>query len=92
MLESVASGRYAVTMPKPHAPEVERLARQGAKLTAEMARSAERNETLARRRAQVWADALAAGATHRLLANAAGLHPSQILKAVYRYQSNGEHA
>jgi len=70
--------------------ELTRLLRRGATLTRRLARSKERHEELARERAEVWQSALAHGASGHAVARAAGIHHSQVAKAIERYGSNGQ--
>ena len=63
------------------------LADRGARLTVEIGKLDADHDRLARERAEVWVEALAAGATQTLLAEKAGLHHSQIGKALRRYAS-----
>jgi len=65
--------------------EAEELTKRGAAITRRMTRNQDAHETLARERAEVWRQALAAGASQHGLARAAGLHHSQVAKAVERY-------
>ncbi len=70
------------TKTKPPNPEIDRLAKVAARLTKRMT---DCREDLAYERALIWDEALKLGATHRELADAAGLHHAQIAKAIARY-------
>jgi len=69
--------------------EAEELTKRGAALTRRMTRNQTAHDELARERADVWRKAIAAGASQHALARAAGLHHSQVAKAIERYGSNG---
>jgi len=69
--------------------EAKLLARRGRTLTRKVRRLDDQRTILARERAQVWKEAVDAGASQRQLALAAGVDPCQVAKALDRYASNG---
>lgn len=68
-----------------YSPEITALAHRAAVLTDQIDRTLARRDALARERAEVWAKAVAAGATKEQLARRAGVHKAQVAKAMKRY-------
>lgn len=70
--------------------EALKLARRGRSLTRQRATAMKHHAALTRERAQVWKQAVEAGASQRQLALMAGIDPCQVAKAIERYASNGD--